>query len=65
MNTNFGSLDRHTDGRKTHRHYMNTWDTDIQTDNMCIVQVMNMTAGDFVFVCLMFFVLTDISNRFS
>jgi hypothetical protein len=45
MNTNFDSLDRHTDGQKTHRHYMNTQDTDIQIDNMYIVQVMNMAAG--------------------
>jgi len=61
MNTNFDSLDRHTDGRKTHRHYMNTENTDIQTDNMCIVQVMNMAAGVCIFVCLMF-VLTVFSR---
>jgi hypothetical protein len=27
-------------GRKTHRRYMNTQDTDVQTDNMYIVLVM-------------------------
>ena len=53
INTNFDSLDRHTDGRKTHRGYMNTQDTDIQTDNMYIVQVMNMAAGVYLSICLL------------
>ena len=52
MNTNFDSLDRLTDGRKTHRLYMNTQDTDIKTDNMYIVQVMNMAAG-VLCICLL------------
>jgi len=68
INTNFDSLDRHTDGRKTHRRYMNTQDTDIQTDNMYIVQVMNMAAG-VLSICLLDVVLTvflqmNISNCF-
>ena len=65
MNTNFDSLDRHTDWQKIHRHYLNTQDTDIQTDIIFIVQVMNMADGAIEFVCLMFFLLTDFCQRFS
>jgi len=60
MNTNFDSLDRHTDWRKTHRHYSNTRDTDITF----IVQWMNTAAGIIEFVCLMFFRPTDFLTLF-
>ncbi len=50
MNTNFDKLDRHTDGWKIHRRYVNTQDTDIQTDNMCSVWMMHVVAGFCVFV---------------
>ena len=50
MNTNFDRLDRHTDGRKTHRPYLNTHYTDIQTDNMCSVWMMHTAAGFCLFV---------------
>ncbi len=53
-------------GRKTHRHYMNTQDTDVQTDNMYIVLVMLWQVDLFVHKMFQqfFFWMTD-SNRFT
>ncbi len=63
MNTNFDRSDRHTAGRKTQRRYMNTHDTDAQTDNKCSMRMMHMADG-FSDVCfngfLMMTFLTDL-----
>jgi len=45
MNTDFDRLARHTEGRKTHIRYMNTHNTDVQTDNMYIVRTMRLADG--------------------
>jgi hypothetical protein len=61
MNTNFDRLDRHTERRKKHRRYVNTQDTDVQTDNIQCVAL----------VCLMFLIFFQqifddgISNGFT
>ena len=55
--------------QKTHRRYLNTQDTDIQTDNMCSVWMMNTAAGFCVFsVCNVYskgFLRISFSNRFT
>ena len=58
------------EGWKKHRHYTNTQDTDIQTDNMFSAWMMHTAAGFCVFVCFRclyqrFFSDDDISNRFT
>jgi hypothetical protein len=72
MNTNFDRLDRHKEGRKTHRRYVNTQDTDVQTDNICS-DISTRQAGFCVFVvsniysngCLTMPFLTDIHDIIS
>jgi len=55
--------------QKTHRRYLNTQDTDIQTDNMCSVWMMHAAAGFCVFsVCYVYskgFLRISFSNRFT
>jgi hypothetical protein len=55
--------------QKTHRRYLNTQDTDIQTDNMCSVWMMHAAAGFCVFsVCYVYskgFLRMAFSNWFT
>ena len=50
MYTNFDRLDRHTEGQKTYRRYVNTQETNVQTDNICSVWMMHTAARFFVYL---------------